>query len=285
MTDKPQIGGHLSIRKGYYGAAMAAKQLGAGAFQYFSKNPRSLSIKAFDARDTSNCKQYCEKHHLVSVSHTPYPTNLAAWQESGGEKSDLVVNSLRNDLEIAEACGSLGIVVHFGQSKDGNPLQIYKNIIQCINEVLSGWQGSAKLLIENQAGDHGDMGMTMEELVQIRSLCQSPDRIGYCLDTCHAFAAGMWKGDNDEQFISKADRLGFWDGLTVIHLNDSKYPLYSRKDRHARVGTGFIGESGFQSLFQIEQITSIPLILESETGSDGTHREDIERVRQWIEAN
>ncbi|MNI93140.1 endonuclease 4 [compost metagenome] len=70
--------------------------------------------------------------------------------------------SLRNDLEIAEACGSIGIVVHFGTFKARNPLQGYQNIIQCINDVLSGWKGTSKLLIANQAGNHGEMGMTTE---------------------------------------------------------------------------------------------------------------------------
>ncbi|MEF2967273.1 deoxyribonuclease IV [Paenibacillus sp. M1] len=284
MSAKPKIGGHLSIRAGYAGAAEAALQLGAGAFQYFPKNPRSLTVKTFDPRDAERCRRLCREHDILSIAHTPYPSNLAATPGEKGGQFERTVLSLRNDLEIAEACGSVGIVVHFGTYKDRNPLQGYQNIIQCINEVLSGWKGKAKLLIENQAGDHGGMGMTLEELVQIRNLSIAPDRIGFCLDTCHAFAAGMWGGAGDDAFVPKAEQLGYLDAMAAVHLNDSKYPHLSRKDRHARVGQGYIGESGFRRLLETEAIREKPLILESETGADGTYREDIELVGRWMEA-
>ncbi|WP_410768603.1 deoxyribonuclease IV [Fontibacillus sp. BL9] len=284
MTAEAKVGGHLSIRGGFFKAAEAAHRLGGGAFQYFPKNPRSLNVKKFDRSDAERCRDLCQRHGILSVAHTPYPSNLAAnpGEESG--QFERTVLSLRNDLEIAEACGSVGIVVHFGTYKERNPLQGYQNIIQCINEVLRGWQGHTKLLIENQAGDHGDMGMTLEELVQIRKLCASPSQIGFCLDTCHAFAAGMWGGEQDDRFEAKAGELGYWDGLAAIHLNDSKYPAHSRKDRHARVGQGHIGEKGFLRLLEMKGVRGKPLILESETGDDGTYREDIERVRRWVEA-
>ncbi|GIP59378.1 deoxyribonuclease IV [Paenibacillus woosongensis] len=281
---KPIVGGHLSIRSGYAGAAQIAISSGAGAFQYFPKNPRSLSVKDFDRQDAERCRTLCEQHGIRSVAHTPYPSNLAVDLHAAPDQFARTVHSLRNDLEIAEACGSMGIIVHFGTFKTGNPLQGYQNIIQCINKVLSGWEGKAKLLIENQAGDHGDMGMTLEELVQIRKLCQSPERIGFCLDTCHAFASGMWVGEADNIFARKAAELDYWSGLTVIHLNDSKYPAHSRKDRHARVGSGYIGERGFRKLLQLDQVRGIPWIFESEKGEDGTYREDMERVRRWVKA-
>ena len=82
----------------------------------------------------------------------------------------MTVDSLKNDLMIAEACGSLGIVVHFGHLKSQDVLEGYQNIIRCMNDVLASWAGRAKLLIENQAGDHGAMGMTLEECVKVDSL-------------------------------------------------------------------------------------------------------------------
>lgn len=284
MIAKVKVGGHLSIRGGYYGAAEAAYRMGAGAFQYFPKNPRSLTVKKFDERDAECCRKFCQNHDILSIAHTPYPSNLAVSAASQAEQFERTVKSLRNDLEIAEACGSVGIVVHFGIYKERNPLQGYQNIIQCINEVLRDWQGQSKLLIENQAGDHGDMGMTVEELVQIRKLSDHPERIGFCLDTCHAFASGMWTGEQDDTFAAKAEELGFWDALAAVHLNDSKYPALSRKDRHARVGQGYIGENGFRRLLKDSPVKEKPLILESEAGSDGTYREDMDRIRRWVES-
>lgn len=284
ISNKLVIGGHLSIRGGYRKAAVTAWESGAHAFQYFPKNPRSLQIKAFDARDALRCKQFCQEHGIYSIAHTPYPSNLAIGQSEQPERYRTTVLSLQNDLEIAEACGSLGIVVHFGTNKASNPLQGYKNIIQCINDVLVGWKGSAKLLLENQAGDHGEMGMTMEEMVQIRHMSADSNSIGFCLDTCHAFAAGIWAGEKDDVFIQKGYELGYWEHVLAIHLNDSKYPFHSRKDRHARIGEGYIGKEGFRSLLTIQHIREKVLILESETGDDGTYMEDMERATQWIKA-
>lgn len=283
MIAKFKIGGHLSIRGGYEKAAREASRCCAGAFQYFPKNPRSLAVKDYDKRDAFRCKEISIGYGIDSVAHTPYPSNLAAGQEESGGQYEAVVASLRNDLEIAESCGSVGIVVHFGTYKKRNPLQGYQNIIQCINEVLSGWSGTAKLLIENQAGDHGMMGMTLEEMVRIRELCYRPEYIGYCLDSCHAFAAGMWRGESDQDFMRKAEQLGYLEALEVIHLNDSRYPLLSKKDRHARVGQGFIGEAGFRNLLSHPVIRSKLFIMETEPGKDGTYRDDINRVLEWIE--
>lgn len=112
---------------------------------------------------------------LLSIAHTPYPTNLAAG-DGDVPSREVMVKSLLNDLEIAEACGSLGIVVHFGHFHKLQPLQGYQNIIQCINETLQSWNGTVKLLIENQAGNGGFEGTSLEELVKIRELSRYPEK-------------------------------------------------------------------------------------------------------------
>ncbi|WP_138493473.1 deoxyribonuclease IV [Paenibacillus pinistramenti] len=276
-----RIGAHYSIRNGYTGAAKAALAQGAGAFQYFPKNPRSLGVKDWNRKDAGLCKTFCAEHGLISVAHTPYPSNLALSEEEDGSLFHKTVASLRNDLEIAEACGSKGIVVHFGIYKKSNPLQGYKNIIQCVNRILSDWKGQAKLLLENQAGNHGDMGMTIEELLQIRKLCLNPELVGFCFDTCHAYAAGIWSGAGDHDFWEKAGSLGFWDFVECVHLNDSVYPAGSRKDRHARVGQGYIGEEALTQFTEIAELGGKPLIMETEAGPDLTYREDIDLVSGW----
>ncbi|MBP1999792.1 deoxyribonuclease-4 [Paenibacillus shirakamiensis] len=285
MKNKLKLGGHLSIRGGYTQAARTAHSMGATAYQYFPKNPRSLGVKAFDANEARRCKDYCQENLLVSIAHTPYPSNLAVDLREQPDAFYQTIQSLKNDLDIAEACGSLGIVVHFGNYKGKDLLQGYKNIIQCINEVLKGWQGSTKLLLENQAGDHGEMGMTLEEMVQIRNLCEQPEHVGFCLDTCHAFAAGVWRGAEDETFLAKGRNIGYWDHLIAVHLNDSKYPMGDRKDRHARVGAGFIKEEGFLKLLQAKELQNKAFILETETGDDGTYIQDMEKISQWYHAS
>lgn len=283
MKHSPTIGAHVSIRGGYGRAARFAWESGATCFQYFPKNPRSLKSKPVDARDAMDCASFCREKGIVSIAHTPYPTNLAAGT-SGGSSREVMVASLRNDLDIAEACGSLGIVVHFGHFAGTEPLQGYQNIIQCMNETLESWKGRAKLLIENQAGNHGNEGMMLEELVKIRELSQCPEKIGFCFDTCHAFAAGIWNPLRTEELLQHGEVLGYWEHLAAVHLNDSLYPFGSRKDRHANVGSGHIGVGGLQQLLTSVPFRRTAIALETGKGPDGSHRQEISTVRRWYEA-
>ena len=277
-----RIGSHVSIRRGFRSAAAHARSLGGGAYQYFPKNPRSLGVKAFDRRDALRCADYCREHDLASIAHSPYPVNLAAEDEAQRERT---AASLQNDLDIADACGSLGVVVHFGIYKGRDVLQGYRNIIQCLDRVLSQWEGAAKLLIENQAGDHAFMGTSFEELVNIRSFSRHPDKIGFCLDTCHLFASGVWNGSNGEEWAAKARSIGYFDALTAVHANDSVYASGLKRDRHAAVGQGEIGEAGFRWLLSVPEIRAVPLVLETPETANASHAEQIRLLAEWADAD
>jgi deoxyribonuclease-4 len=250
--------------------------MGAKSFQYFPKNPRSLAIKELDAAAAADCFHFCREKGMPSIAHSPYPVNIALGDTRGSELYHTTVASLKNDLAIAEACGSVGIVVHFGHLKSSDPLQGYKNIIQCLNETLAGWQGKTKILLENQAGQPGSMGITLEELVYVRNLADEPQKIAFCLDTCHAYASGTWDPGQTDQWLERGCELGYWKELAAVHLNDSKYPLGSGKDRHARVGEGCIGTEALIGLISLPEFAGKPVVLETEPGSDGTHRDEIE---------
>jgi deoxyribonuclease-4 len=273
------IGSHVSTRDGYRGAAVRAAALGGTAFQYFPKNPRSLHPKPFDRREAERCAVWCRERGIASVAHGPYPVNPAA----AGEDAVRMARCSLNDLDIAEACGSIGVVVHFGVYRGPDLLQGYRNVIQWLNAVTSSWRGKAKILLENQAGDHGLFGATPEELVQIRSLCDHPGSVGFCLDTCHLFASGEWSPGGWARFEERARRLGYWEALEAVHLNDSRFASGSRKDRHAAIGKGWIGEEGFRALLRTPEIRRVPLLLETPEGDDGTHRGQIGLLRQWWE--
>lgn len=281
MKSDIRIGGHVSTRGGFLAAAQHAAGMGSTAYQYFPKNPRSLSLKTPDVRNAAACSKFCQEQGLVSIAHTPYPTNMAVGLSRGEAFYQLTVDSLKNDLIIAEACGSLGIVVHFGHLKSSDMLAGYQNIIRCLNDVLSDWTGMAKLLIENQAGDHGPMGMTLEESVKIRQLADHAENIGFCLDTCHLFAAGGWDITNTDELLARGQQLGYWESTVAVHLNDSKYGAGSRKDRHARIGQGMIGTEALKRFAQAPELAGKAFILESDKGTDGTHREDIALVQSW----
>lgn len=272
-----RTGSHVSTRHGYRKAAEYAVALGGSAFQYFPKNPRTLQPKAFDRGDAERCAEWCRERDVRSIAHGPYPVNPA----SEGEAARRMALCTLNDLQIAEACGSIGVVVHFGAYKGKDPLEGYRNVVRWINAVTAAWQGKALVLLENQAGDHGPMGMTPEELTQIRGLVDRPGQVGFVLDTCHLFASGEWRPGRWDEFAERAGKLGFWEHVKAIHLNDSRYPSGSRKDRHAAVGEGWIGKDGITALLGTPELRDVPFVLETPPGADGTHRAQLASVKQW----
>jgi deoxyribonuclease-4 len=272
-----KFGCHLSTRGGYAEAARTAIRIGAGAFQYFPKNPRSLNLKALDRHDAEECARLCRERGIASIGHSPYPVNPAA----EGERAAVSAACVRNDLEIAEACGSIGTVVHFGTYKGKDPLQGYRNVIEWINRVLADWTGGALLLIENQAGDHGPMGTTPEESAQIRALCERPEAVGFCLDTCHLLASGEWSVGGWDAFSKRCRRSGYWEALKAVHANDSRYPPGSARDRHAPIGEGWIGERGFRELLAAPELRRVPFVLETPAEPDLTHPDQMNRLRRW----
>ncbi|QDP40357.1 deoxyribonuclease IV [Radiobacillus deserti] len=275
-----KLGCHVSIRDGYLGAAQKAQNMNADAFQYFPKNPRGLSVKKAPEEDTTSCKQFCEENGLISISHSPYPTDLTAV----GEKQKKVIESLRSDLEISDACGSLGVVVHFGKNERGkDPLDTYRQIIDTLNQTLVDWDGTCKLLIENNASKLGAMGTTLEELVQIRRLTDFPEKIGFCLDTCHAFASGLWTGDNWMELWREAEQLGYVADLCAIHFNNSMYNTGSGRDRHANIlDHGYIQKRQLASIFQTDWEEDFPFILETPDEFGVTKLEEISQVKTWL---
>jgi deoxyribonuclease IV len=274
------FGCHVSIRNGYSGAAKRAASFGAGAFQYFPKNPRSLSVKGFDRGDAENCKEFCQENGIVSVAHTPYSTSLTPTED----KKELTIASLLNDLEIADSCGSIGVVVHFGsQINKTDPLASYHLMLEMLNSVLSQWNGDCLLLIENNAGTKGALGTTFEELVQIRNLAEYPKKIGFCLDTCHMFASGLWTGENTDEFFAKGQELDYFEHLRIIHLNNSKYPTGSKKDRHANIfQNGLIREGFLKDIVTSSILKHTPFVLETPDDEGITHKEEISLLnKKW----
>ncbi|MBP1933607.1 deoxyribonuclease IV [Ammoniphilus resinae] len=274
-----KLGSHISTRNGYSGAVQQAIRMGAQAFQYFPKNPRSLQLKKFDEKDAAHCAALSRQHGIISIAHTAYLINLSVEEQ---EMRQTIRTSLKNDLEITEACGSLGLVVHFGKYKGKDPLLGYKLMIEMLNEVLDDWMGQALILIENNAGQGVKMGTTLEELVQIRQLTDVKEKIGFCLDTCHAFASGLWDGTNWRDVAEKGRELGYFEHLKAIHLNDSAYKTSSFRDRHANIGKGYIGEEPFKELLGSEEIAGLPAVLETPESTGYRHQDEMKYIRERV---
>ncbi|CAM3522816.1 deoxyribonuclease IV [Marinicrinis lubricantis] len=274
-----KVGVHVSISSGFLSAAKTAVKLGAESFQYFPKNPRSLEIKQPDFHDADACRAFCEEHGLCTIAHAPYPANLSLEDREGRSR---VARSLKNDLVIAESLGSIGVVVHFGKYKGKDPLQGYQNSIQCLNEALDGWKGRAKLLLENQAGEGTTIGLTFEECVTIRKLCDDPEHIGFCLDTCHLFASGVWTAENWSELHQRALEIGYVQQLCAIHLNDSMYASGSHRDRHANLGQGMIGLEPLKQLLTSLQGADIPVVMETAASKKGKRSSELELAKSLL---
>jgi deoxyribonuclease IV len=274
-----RYGCHISTKNGYLGAAKVAKAIGARSFQYFPKNPRSLKTKEFNVKDAENCASYCAEHDITSIGHSAYACNFSA--DEG--KRELVEDCILNDLEITDACGSIGTVVHFGSYHGEEPLEGYKRMIDTLNDILSKWEGKSLILIENNAGKGDQMGLTLEEQVKIRGLTAYPEKIGFCFDTCHAFASGLWQGNNWNEVMEKGEELGYFDHLKAVHLNNSVYPSGSRHDRHANIKSGEIPLEDMITFMTSHSIKDLPLILETPSSTGYTHQQEIRDLKKWVE--
>jgi len=277
-----KFGCHISVSKGFAHAAKVAYELGASSFQVFTKNPRSLRQKKLDYEDARKGVSFCQQQDLTLVTHTPYITNLSTPKE---DLHQLTIRSIREDLQIANAYGAVGAVVHCGKHVGQGEATGKERMIETLNAILEGYQGSAKLLLENTAGQGSEIGYTLEELVAIREATQVKEHIGFCFDTCHGFAAGIWSDDTFTDLVTTMKQTGYLNHLEVVHFNDSKTAFRSRKDRHEKIGYGEIGQAALARFLQSPAFEGLPFILETPVKHEREYGEEIQLLRSLKEGN
>lgn len=272
-----KIGCHISVSKGLTHAAKKAEELGAKSFQVFTKNPRALRSKKVDVADAEQGVLFCKEHDITVVCHTPYITNLST------PKDDLwkaTIRSIREDLDIAEAYGAIGAVVHCGKHVGEGEEYGKARMVETLDNILEDYEGKTLLLLENTAGQGTELGLTIKELVEIRSRSKYPEKIGFCFDTCHGFAAGIWSESNFGEFIAEWKQSGYLDAVKVIHFNDSKVPFGSRKDRHEKIGKGEIGSEPLTLFLQSPDLQDIPFVLETPVQDEIEYADEIQYLHQ-----
>ncbi len=275
--DIMKIGCHISVSKGFYPAAQRAVELGASSFQIFTKNPRGLRPKKLDMEDAKQGAQYCETHDLAVVAHTPYITNLSTADPELWEKT---VSSIREDLEIASAYGAVGAVVHCGKHVGNGEEYGTKRMVETLDTILEEYNGSTLLLLENTAGQGTELGQSVEKLMEIRHQTKYPEKIGFCFDTCHAFAAGIWNHESYHELVHTMDETDYLDHLVAIHFNDSKAPYGSRKDRHEKIGQGEIGADALRLFLEDEHFQHLPVVLETPVANELEYADEIQYLHQ-----
>lgn len=259
------IGAHVSASGGVENAPLNAAKIGANAFALFVKNQRQWEAKPLTAENIEKFKTNLkavdiEPRHVLP--HNSYLINLGHFDKAQREKS---VTAFLDEITRVEALGLETINFHPGSHlREIGEEECLENISQSVNFLLRNSSG-VKLVIENTAGQGSNVGYKLEHLAYIINRCDDDERIGVCIDTCHAFAAGydLTKLEFYNEFMYNFDKIVGLKYLSAMHLNDSKFALGCKKDRHESLGKGFLGLESFKCIMQDSRTDDIPLILET----------------------
>lgn len=271
------LGCHLSIAGGLHKAIERAEELGTNALQIFSHNARSWTIKPLSEGDARKFRQaQSESSVEYVVIHTSYLINLASPKEDVYRKS---VEALREEIERAGRLDIPHVNTHVGAHLGSGVEAGLQRIARALDEVFRSPEAhdhpDVLVLLENDAGTGTSLGATFDELGAIIDNTREGERLGVCFDTCHGYAAGydFTSAEGLEEILGTLERKVGLERLKLIHVNDSKHPLGSRKDRHEHIGRGRIGREGFRRLVNHSRLRDLPFVLE--TPKADTEREKL----------
>lgn len=254
------IGCHLSCSNGYLAMGEQAVSLGADTFQFFTRNPRGGAVKPFDAQDAQALVDFLAEHRFAPVlAHAPYTLNACAADE---KIRSFAVRTMREDLErLAHIPGAM-LNFHPGSHvKQGAEVGI-SLIAKMLDEVYTP-ELPTTVLLETMAGKGSEVGRSFGELRAIMDAAKAGDRLGVCLDTCHVYDAGYDIVGDLDGVLETFDREIGLDRLRAIHINDSKNPMGSHKDRHERIGEGSIGLDAMTRIINHPALRHLPFYLET----------------------
>jgi deoxyribonuclease IV len=261
------LGAHMSIAGGYHKAVEAAKQAGCDCVQLFCKNNNQWRAKPITPEEASRFRQTLAELHVgYPLVHCSYLINLASPDELLWQKS---IDALVMEIERTAQLGIPYVVVHPGAYVSSSEQAGLQRIVLALREVQRRTaQTPTGCLLETTAGQGSNLGNRFEHLARILDELQAPSTFGVCLDTCHLWAAGYPLVTLDEYHatIDQLKRCIALDQVKAIHLNDSKQPLGSRKDRHEHIGHGHLGLEPFRRLLNDARFLSIPMYLETPKG-------------------
>lgn len=279
----PPLGAHVSIAGGMSRAFERGTNLDCDAIQVFVKNASRWQGKPLVRDEIDRFRRAHEVSDIDPlVAHASYLINLAADKPDNLKKSRA---ALADELQRCHQLGIPGLVVHPGAHLGAGIDTGIERIASSLREVLSGLpDNNTRVLLENTAGQGTLVGFRLEHLAQIRAQTDAPGRVGICIDTCHAFAAGYpihERSGYDELLETVSDLFGD-DEPSCFHLNDSRYPLGAKRDRHANLGQGEIPLEVFERLVLDTSLQRVPMILETPMGDDSDgHRRDLEILRSF----
>ena len=265
-----QIGCHLSASKGFLHMGKEAVALGGNTFQFFTRNPRGGAAKAIDEKDVESFKAFAKENGIhVILAHAPYTLNACSADESTRE---FAKNTFADDLKRMEYTPHQLYNFHPG-SHTGQGAEVGIDLIaEALNKVLFP-EMTTTVLLETMAGKGTEIGRSFEELRAIIDKVELDDKVGVCLDTCHVNDAGYDVVNNLDGVLEEFDRVIGLDRLKAIHLNDSKNPLGAHKDRHEKIGEGYIGKDAMERIINHPSLKNLPFYLETPNDIDGYAKE------------
>lgn len=270
------IGCHLSFSKGFASMGKEALSIGANTFQFFTRNPRGAKAKALDVADITALWNILQENHFAPVvAHAPYTMNACS---SDPHIRDLAQQMMSDDVQRLEYLPGTFYNFHPG-SHVGQGIEVgIEQISNTLNQVLFSNQKTI-VLLETMAGKGSEIGATFEQLRSIMDKVTLREKLGVCLDTCHVFDAGYDIVHHLDSVLQEFDRIIGLKHLKAIHLNDSLNSHGSHKDRHAKIGEGFIGASALAAVVSHPALHHLPFILETPNDLAG-YKKEIDYFRQ-----
>lgn len=255
-----KIGCHLSSSKGYLNMAKETVSIGGSTFQFFTRNPRGGAAKPLDSADVLAYNEFAKEHNFAKVvAHAPYTMNACA------EKPDIrrfTIEMMADDLKRLEATPGNYYNFHPGSHVGQGVETGISLIVSALDDVLTP-DIHTTVLLETMAGKGSEVGSKFEELREIIDRVALGEKLGVCLDTCHVYDAGYDIVNDLDGVLEKFDKIIGLSRLKAIHLNDSKNPFESHKDRHEKIGQGSIGLEAFEKIINHPALRDLPFLLET----------------------
>ena len=275
-NNKLHIGCHLSSSGGYLAMGREALAIDADTFAFFTRNPRGGSIKPMDVDDANALRKLLVEHDFAPlVAHAPYTYNLCSDKESN---RIFARESMAEDLKRLEYLPGNYYNFHPGSHMKQGTEEGIRIIAEALNSILFKGMHTT-VLLETMAGKGTEVGRSFEELKAIIDSVNMPEYLGVCLDTCHVYDAGYDVVGDIDGVVNDFDRVIGIDKLKAIHINDSKNPMSSHKDRHEKIGLGSIGNEGFERIINHPALSGLPFILETPWEDNSGYAAEIRLLR------
>ena len=269
------IGCHLSASKGFLHMAKEATSIGANTFQFFTRNPRGFAAKDIDEKDTEAFLRYAEENRFGKIlAHAPYTLNPSSADERVRE---LALRIMEDDMKRMEYVPGNLYNFHPGSHVGQGSEKGIDLTARLLNTIITPNQ-TTTVLLETMSGKGSEIGRSFEEIKAIIDRVDIPEKVGVCLDTCHVYDAGYDIVGNLDGVLDEFDRIIGLEKLYALHINDSKNPFESHKDRHEKIGEGSIGLETMKNVINNPRLKNLPFLLETPNELDG-YKEEIETLK------